>query len=900
MKHMKKPRLHSTARVRGPTAYGAIAVSAFLANGQNAIAADAKAAEDPAVAALTQPTSSIDIGGGNVSSSSYKFGEYNGLEDKGGFAVGDVDISGGGRYDSDSVTRWNLRANDVGLQASDARFDFKEQGRFKIDLGFDDWRHNLSDTYQSPYLGLGSTDLTLPSGWQKPIVPQVSPTSLNYRSLSPVAGQGSAVSPSGQVVAPTASQLATLDGIVAADTGAFHPFNLHTVRKQGEVGFQVNLSPELLASGSFRHEAKTGYQPIGAVTSQVQENSVVIPNVVDNTTDQLNLGLEYAHRKFFVQAGYYGSIFKNNVSSMSWQDPNDPTKTASMSSAPSNHFNQFNLVGGMNFSPGTKLVADLSYGRAEQNQSFLKDDSLPIGLPEISANALVVTKLASVKLTTRVTPKLSLFARYKFDDRANETPVATFAFYDVNIPKGATSSAFNTALGLLPGTLSSNVNIFADRPQSKKDNAFSLGGDYSLGHGQKLSGGYEWEKIERTCDGTWINCSSAPESIERTFHGDWHAPLFQDVEARVNYGYSERRVRYDSNAWLALVPMAGVIPGAPIVGATTGVYGYLQQTGLTGFGPLLGFPTTPLTGNAAIFSPNNNIVPQSLYGSRDNVSELPGMRRFNLADRDRDRLRFSLDWQATDRLSLTNNVEYDRNNYLNSLYGLQKSTNWAVGLDGTYTLSDRLTASAFFTHEDQTSRTAGDGYGSNTNVAFIGRAGNTIVDGSCYTTVLERNENGKNDPCLRWDSNMHDRADTFGMTFAWNGLLSHKLDLSTDLVYSRARTDIAVDGASYSNNPFALKAPAPVLPAGTPAVFLVPAADLPAVVTRTVDVRLSGRYALTQKSDVRLVYEYARTKVDDFAYQGLQLGTGTEQLPTLQQAPDYVVQVVALFYRYRF
>ena len=162
MKHMKKPRLHSKTRVRGPAAYGAIAVSAFLANGQDAIAADAKAAEDPAVAALTQPTSSIDIGGGNVSSSSSKFGEYNGLEQKGGFAVGDVDVSGGGRYDSDSVTRWNLRANDVGLQASDARFDFKEQGRFKFNLGFDDWRHNLSDTYQSPYLGLGSTDLTLP------------------------------------------------------------------------------------------------------------------------------------------------------------------------------------------------------------------------------------------------------------------------------------------------------------------------------------------------------------------------------------------------------------------------------------------------------------------------------------------------------------------------------------------------------------------------------------------------------------------------------------------------------------------------------------------------------------------------------------------------------------------
>ncbi len=858
------------------------------------------AVPDPAVIALTRPTNSFDIGGGNVSSSSYKFGEYNGLQEKGGFFLGDLDVSGGGSYDSDSVTRWNLRANDVGLQASDATFDFKEQGRFKFNLGFDDWRHNLSDTYQTPYLGLGSTDLSLPPDWQKPIVPQVNKTSLNYRSLSPVAGQGSAVSPSGQVVPPTASQLATLDGIVSADAGAFHPFNLHTTRKQGEVGFQVNLSPALLASASFRHEARNGFQPLGAVTSQVQENSVVIPSVVDTTTDQLNLGLEYTHRKFFVQAGYYGSIFKNNVSSMSWQDPNDPTKTATMSSAPSNRFNQFNLVGGMNFSPGTKLVADLSYARAEQNESFLRDDSMPLGLPEISANALVVTKLASIKLTTRVTPKLNLTARYKFDDHDNQTPVSRFVFYDANIVPGATSSTFNTALGLAPGTLSSNVNIMADRPQSKKVNDFNLGGDYSLGRGQKLAGGYEYEKIERSCDGTWINCSNAPESIERTFHGDWHAPLFQDVEARVSYGYSERRVSYDSNAWLALVPMAGVIPGAPIVGATTSVYGYLQQTGLTGFGPLLGFPTTPLTGNAALFSPNNNIVPQSLYGSRDNVSEIPGMRRFNLADRDRDRVRFSVDWQATDRLSLANTVEFDRNDYLHSVYGLQKSTNWAAGLDGTYSVSDRMTASAFYSHEDQRSRSAGDGYGSNTNVAFIGRAGDTVVDGSCYTTVQSRNNNGKLDPCLNWVSNMHDHADTVGVTFAWNGLWSHKLDLSADLVYTRAQTDIDVAGGSYANNPFALKAPAPVLPAGTPAVFLIPAADLPPVLTRTFDVRVSGRYAFTQSSDVRLVYEYARTKVEDFAYEGQQFGTGTEQLPTLQQAPDYVVQVVALFYRYRF
>jgi MtrB/PioB family decaheme-associated outer membrane protein len=893
MQEIKKHGGRSAARFTGSAAYSAIAVLPFLASANSAVAA-----EDPAVAELTQPKSTIEIGAGDVSSSSYKFGEYNGLAHKGGFVLGNLDLSGGGGYDSDSVTRWNLRANDVGLQASDTTFDFREQGRFKINLGFDDWRHNLSDTYQSPYQGLGSTDLTLPPGWQKPIVPQVSATSLNYRSLSTIAGRGSAVSPTGQVVAPTASQLAALDGIVAADTGAFRPFNLHTQRKRGEVGFQVNLSRALLASGSFRHEKRDGFQAIGAPSSAVQENSVVLPNVIDTTTDQFNLGLEYTGKKFFLQAGYYGSIFKNNVTAMSWQDPNDPTLTPSMSSAPSNRFNQVNLVGGINFYPGTKLVADLSYGRSEQNEAFLRDASLPLGLPETSADALVVTKLASIKLTTRVTPKFGLFARYKYDDRDNQTPIATFAFYDTNLSKGATPSAFNAALGLPAGTLSSNVNILADRPLSKKVSEFDLGGDYSLGR-QKLSGGYDWQKIERRCDGTWINCSNAPESIERTFHGEWHAPLLNDLDARMSYGYARRRVSYDSNAWLALVPMANVIPGSPIVGATTSVYGYLQQTGLTGFGPLSGYPTVPLTGNAAIFSPNNNIVPQSLYGSRDNVSELPGMRRFNLADRNRNRLRLSLDWQATDRLSLTNNVEFDHNDYLHSVYGLQKSTNWSVGLDGSYALSDRLSANAFYAHEDQRSRTVGDGFASNSNVAFIGRAGNTLVDGSCYTTVQARNNNAKLDPCLNWSADMHDRADTLGLTVAWNGLWAHRLDLSGDIVFTRAQTDIGVNGASYANNPFAL-AKAPVLPAGTPAAFLISAADLPPVVTRTFEVRVSGRYSLSQSSDLRLVYEYARTKIEDFAYAGQQLGTGTEQLPTLEQAPNYVVQVVALYYRYRF
>jgi MtrB/PioB family decaheme-associated outer membrane protein len=889
--------IHRDHRISRPALAAAYAVVVLLALAPSLQAAEA--AEDPPAAELTQPKSTIEAGTGYVSRGSYKFGEYNGLQKQGALTLGNMELFGGGSYDSDSVTRWGLHANDLGLRTGDASFSFREQGKFRLDFVYDDFRRNYSDTYQSPYLGLGSSNLTLPAGWLRPVVPQVNPNALNYRALSPTAGQGSAVSPTGAVVAPTAVQLEKLAAIVSADATSVRNFDLQTERKRGEVGFGVNLNPFLQLTGGIRHEVKNGFKPLGAVTSAVQENSVTIPDLIDTSTDQLNLGLEYTRPKGFLQAGYYGSIFRNNVDAMSWQDPNDPTRTATISSAPSNQFHQLNLAGGYNLFSTTKVVADLSYGRGSQNESFLADRSLPLGLPAYSANGLVVTKVANVKLSMRPTRKLGLAAHYKYDDRDNQTPINTFTFYDANMARAAAASPFNAALGLAPNTLGSNIAIFNNRPMSRKLNQFDLGADYALGHGNRLAGGYEWQKIERACFGAWINCASAPESIERTLHVDWRAQLFDSISSSVSYGYAERRVHYDPNAWLALVPMANVIPGAPIVGATTSVYGYLTQTGLTGFGPLAGFPTVPLTGNAAIFSPNNNIVPQSLYASRDNVTELPGMRSFNLADRERHRVRASIESPASDRASLPSTFEFDRDEYTQSVYGLQRAGIWTLGLDGTYALGERLAASAFFTHENQRSTTAGDGFGSNTNVAFIGRAGDTGVAGSCYTTVKARNNNGKLDPCLNWSADLHDRADTVGFSLAARGLMGRRLDLSGDVIFTRAVTDIGVAGASYSNNPFAL-AGGPVLPAGNPAVFLIPSANLPAVTTRTFELRLGARYAVSKATDVRLLYAFQRMKAVDFAYDGMQFGTGTEQFPTSERAPNYAVHVFGAYYKHRF
>jgi MtrB/PioB family decaheme-associated outer membrane protein len=855
---------------------------------------------DPAVAELTTTKSTVELGVGDVSSSGpEKLGEYSGFKRQGAFVLGDVDLQGGGSYDSNSTTRWRLRGSDLGLGTRDAELDYREQGTFKFNLGYQEFRHNQSDTYQTPYLGAGSASLTLPADWIKPVVPQVSPTGLNFRSLSPTAGQGSAISPTGAVVAPTAAQLATLQEIVVNDTGAYHNVNLQTERKRADGGISVNLSSHLQLTGSVRHETQKGLQEIGAVTAAVAENSVLIPKLIDTATDQFNLGVEYSRGRGFLQAGYYGSNFRNDVNGMFWQDPNDPARTATQSSAPSNQLQQFNAAGGYSLSSSTRLTADVSYGRNRQNDAFLTDPSLPLGVPENSAHALVVTEAANLKLSMQPLRRLSLLAHYKYDDRNNRTPINMFEFYDVNLSKAAAASPFNGALGLAPNTLGSNINIFDNRPESKKLNQLDLDADYALGAGQKLAGGFQWQKIERNCDGSWINCVNAGESIERTLHAKWRASLLDSLDANIGYSYARRRVNYDPNAWLALVPMANVVPGAPTVGATTSVYGYLAQTGLTGFGPLTGFPTSPLTGNAAIFSPNNNIVPQSLYASRDNLSELPGMRRFDMANRNRNKLRSSVDWQASERISTQGTFELTDDDYADSTYGLQRATSWAASLDGTYTLSDRLIVTGFYTHENQRQRTAGDGYGSNSNAAFVGRAGNTAVAGGCFTTVTAKNTNGKVDPCLNWSTNMLDRADTVGFSVTKKALISPRFDFSGDVIYTHAQTDVDVRGGSYSNNPFAL-AGAPVLAAGVPAILYIPAANLPAVTTSTLELRLTGRLSIGKSGAMRVFYSLQRTKNVDFAYDGLQFGTGTEQLPTNERAPDYTIHVVGLSYAYRF
>src|SRR5205085_2385562 len=101
-------------------------------------AAYAADAVDPAVAELVKPTSTIEVGAGYVSDDSAKFGEYNGLNKQGPFAIGGFDIRGGDAYDSPGTVRYRAFGLNLGLENRTLGAEIASQGSYRFRYTYDE------------------------------------------------------------------------------------------------------------------------------------------------------------------------------------------------------------------------------------------------------------------------------------------------------------------------------------------------------------------------------------------------------------------------------------------------------------------------------------------------------------------------------------------------------------------------------------------------------------------------------------------------------------------------------------------------------------------------------------------------------------------------------------------
>jgi hypothetical protein len=854
----------------------------------------AVAADDPSIAAvkeLTQPQDSIEASVGDVTQKSFKYGEYNGLENKGVFGNGAFDIRSPQAYDSDSATRWRIFGTDLGLDTRNIAGEYGTQGLFRVTASLDEIIHNISDSYSTPYIGGTSGVLTLPPTWMIPVVPRVSATAANARGLSSNVSDASALV-AGVLKAPTAAQLATSAAIQGADLPAFAEEDLYTLRKRYSAGVDLMPSPKWEFSVGGQHEERNGAKPMGSISATTGGDiSTILADPIDQTTDTLSAKLGYHDRGEFIQLAYNGSIFKNHVDGLTWTNWAQPTSVMTMSSAPSNQSHQLALTAGYDFSPVTRLVGSAAYTRNTQNDNFLVDTSTPL-VPRTSLDGLVVTEAINLKLTSRPTKKLNLAFAYKFDEHDDKTPVSSYAFYDANgAPSGTNiNPAFATALGVPAALLSNNVNVNSNRPYSRRLNQVTADADLKITPTETLKGSLGYNQLERWCTGTWIDCMDADKTREGTAALELRSNLTQSLNTSLGYTFSKRTSNYNPDAFLALVPMANVSPTGALGGASA--YSYLTENGLTGYGPVAGYAAT--TGNANLFFPLNNQLANTAYQNQNRISEIMGLLRYNSAPRTRDRVRGNANWQATDKLSLQGNLEFRADTYPDSTYGLLNDRDAAGTLEATLTPLPTLSMSLFFTYEDQRSQSGGNSYTANSAAANV--SGFTAISGGCFPTIATRNANNKIDPCTNWETNMQNRTNVYGFSVDKKNLWKSRLDLGGQVSVTHAVDSNNVFGGNYVNNPLAVAG----APAGTTAAYYIHTSPLPPVLDDVLEVRLTARYALTKASTLRLTYIFADMSSSDYAYQGYQLGGLAAQLPSGQVSPHYVENVIVLAYSARF
>lgn len=380
----------------------------------------------------------VDIGASYVSDDSFKFGEYTGLNKKGGYLVGNAEL----RLRGDDAYYWNLNADNLGLDSRELRAEGGRQGKYKLLFDYDELPHFISDSALTPLLGTGTNSLTLPAGWVR----------------------------AGSTAGMTAL------------AGSLREVDLETKRKRLTVGAEFVTESRWEYAVKVRHETKEGTMRVGGgfFTNATQ---LIMP--VDYTTDQLDVSASYATSKWQTRFSYYSSMFRNSNDALTWQNPFigfAGADTGQLAAPPDNEFHQIMASGAYQFTERTRATADLAIGRMTQNDSFLAPTlngtlAAP-ALPRSSLDGKVDTLNANLRLMSDISKRLRVNAAYVYNDRDNKTPQSTYTWVN--------SDSFVVA--------SPRENL----PYSFKQSTLKLSADYRVAPRVKASAGVDRDTRSRT------------------------------------------------------------------------------------------------------------------------------------------------------------------------------------------------------------------------------------------------------------------------------------------------------------------------------------------------------------------------------------------------------------------
>lgn len=501
-------------------------------------------ADDEEAKALMKPTNTVELGVYNANGSSAKFGEYTGINKAGANGIGQVNIRGGDAYNQEGGTnRWSVNGTDLGLTSQSLGATFSNQGSWKLGFEYDELQHNLSDTYQTPYVGeMGGNRFTLPGGFG---------TIAN-----------------------------TTTGMTAGQLAAMHNLDIATNRKTTALNGELALNSRLSLDFDIKHLDQKGAKLTGvggagwgaaaagtganttparaAVTGVPTGEFVsILPVPTNYTTDSLRVGLNWKGEKAHLTAAYTGSFFRDAYDRMTFDTWLGTAVTSqTMGMAPDSDAHQLSVAGGYQLASKTKLTANVSFGRNTQNAAYVYDAFMMQPSPGVlaanSANGLVETRHYDVKVTDQTLKDWVLALGVKQDVRDNKSPSNIYSFYSI----GGHQTSYPSA------------------PRSWDKTLYEASGDYRLDKDRHVKLDYGHEDMKRWCDdyaagglgaptayAAGTNCVVATKQSEDKLGATYRARASDSVDYRVGYSLARRITTSDPNARTPFLAGNGGSPG---------------------------------------------------------------------------------------------------------------------------------------------------------------------------------------------------------------------------------------------------------------------------------------------------------------------------------------------------
>jgi MtrB/PioB family decaheme-associated outer membrane protein len=240
--------------------------------------------------------------------------------------------------------------------------------------------------------------------------------------------------------------------------GTLTEFDIKSKRDTASFRVMYEAAPNMDVNVTVSTAGKTGYQPWSASFAFNNANEVPLP--LDNRTNDISAGVEWASNKGMARVAWDGSFFSNSIQSLVWDNPiratdftngltppngpydsngysngNGPAQ-GRMALPPSNSMNVVSAMGLYKMARRTAVNGTLQFTHQSQDEALIPWTINPVianptvwaafphlrELPRGTAQAEVQGINALINLNSRPFRNTTFTVRYRYNDRDNQTP----------------------------------------------------------------------------------------------------------------------------------------------------------------------------------------------------------------------------------------------------------------------------------------------------------------------------------------------------------------------------------------------------------------------------------------------------------------------------------------------